>query len=418
MAEVTFPQLIQRACGIDVHLKVVVATIDGAAIQRETRSFKTFTSSLNELKEWLLSNGVTHVAMESTGVYWKPVYKVLEDSIPNVWIVNARHIKNVPGHKTDKMDSEWICKLLLAGLLKPSYIPPKEQRQLRDLTRYRNKLIQQIASEKNRMMRILEDCNIKLSSVVSNTSGTTATSLIDMLCEGKVLTPDDINSVYHGKLSASPEELLEACTGFVEEHHIYLLQMIRKDIDQTQTLVDDLSERIKRLLSKYENVLELLREIPGFSIKVVEDLVSEIGLDMSHFPSEKHLSSWAGLSPGNNESAGKKKSARITHGNKQVKAVITEAAWAATRTKNTFFSERYHRIAARRGKKRALIAVGHSQLISVYLILSTGARYHELGAQYMQSKIEQKRKVYLSSELKKLGYNVSLTKVPQAVTLN
>ena len=381
MAEVTFPQLIQRACGIDVHLKVVVATIDGVGIQRDTRSFKTFTSSLNELKEWLLSNGVTHVAMESTGVYWKPVYKVLEDSIPNVWIVNARHIKNVPGHKTDKMDSEWICKLLLAGLLKPSYIPPKEQRQLRDLTRYRNKLIQQIASEKNRMMRILEDCNIKLSSVVSNTSGTTATSLIDMLCEGKVLTLDDIKSVYHGKLSASPEELLEACTGFVEDHHIYLLQMIRKDIDQTQALVDDLSERIKRLLSKYDNVLELLREIPGFSTKVVEDLVSEIGLE-------------------------------------QVKAVITEAAWAATRTKNTFFSERYHRIAARRGKKRALIAVGHSQLISVYLILSTGARYHELGAQYMQSKIEQKRKVYLSSELKKLGYNVSLTKVPQAVTPN
>ncbi len=162
-------------------------------------------------------------------------------------------------------------------------------RQLRDLTRYRNKLIQQIASEKNRMMRILEDCNIKLSSVVSNTSGTTATSLIDMLCEGKVLTLDDINSVYHGKLSASPEELLEACTGFVEEHHIYL-QMIRKDIDQTQTLVDDLSERIKRLLSKYENVLELSGD-PGFSTKVVEDLVSEIGLDMSHFPSEKHLSS-------------------------------------------------------------------------------------------------------------------------------
>ena len=403
MAAVTFPQLVQRACGIDVHLKVVVATIDGVGIQRETRSFKTFTSSLNELKEWLLSNGVTHVAMESTGIYWKPVYKVLEDSIPNVWIVNARHIKNVPGHKTDKMDSEWICKLLLAGLLKPSYIPPKEQRQLRDLTRYRNKLIQQIASEKNRMMRILEDCNIKLSSVVSDTSGATATSLIDMLCEGKILTLDDIKSVYHGKLSASPEELLEACTGFVEEHHIYLLQMIRKDIDQTQALVDDLSERIKRLLSKYENALELLKEIPGFSTKVVEDLISEIGLDMSHFPSEKHLSSWAGLSPGNNE---------------RVKAVITEAAWAATRTKNTFFSERYHRIAARRGKKRALIAVGHSLLVSVYLILSTGARYHELGAQYIQSKIEQKRKVYLSSELKKLGYNVSLTKVPQAVTPN
>lgn len=263
MAEVTFPQLIQRACGIDVHLKVVVATIDGVGLQRETRPFKTFTSSLNELKEWLLSNGITHVAMESTGVYWKPVHKILEESIPNVWIVNARHIKNMPGHKTDKMDSEWICKLLLAGLLKPSYIPPKEQRQLRDLTRYRNKLVHQIASEKNRMMRILEDCNIKLSSVVSSISGATATSLIDMLCEGKKLTLDDIKSVYHGKLSASPEELLEACTGFVEEHHVYLLQMIRKDMDQTQILVDELSQRIKALLSKYENVLELLKEIPG-----------------------------------------------------------------------------------------------------------------------------------------------------------
>ena len=411
MANVTFPQLIQRACGIDVHSKVVVATIQGDGLQRETRTFNTFTSSLTELKEWLLFNEVTHVAMESTGVYWKPVYKILEGSIPNVWIVNARHIKNVPGHKTDKMDSEWICKLLLAGLLKPSYIPPKEQRQLRDLTRYRNKLIQQIASEKNRMMRVLEDCNIKLSCVVSDTTGSTATSLINMICDGKTLTLEDIKSVYHGKLSASPEELLEACTGFVEEHHIYLLQMIRKDIAKTQELVNELSERIKSILSKYENAIELLKEIPGFSTKVVEDLVAEIGLDMSHFPSEKHLASWAGVCPGNNESAGKKKSGRITHGNKQVKAVITEAAWAATRTKNTFFSERYHRIAARRGKKRALIAVGHSQLISVYLILSTGARYHELGAQYVQAKIERKRKNYLKAELQKLGFEVSLTKM-------
>lgn len=307
MANVTFPQLIQRACGIDVHSKVVVATINGDGLQRETRNFNTFTSSLKELKEWLLTNEVTHVAMESTGVYWKPVYKVLEDSIPHVWIVNARHVKNVPGHKTDKMDSAWICKLLLAGLLKPSYIPPKEQRQLRDLTRYRNKLIQQIASEKNRMMRVLEDCNIKLSCVVSDTSGTTATSLINMICDGKSLTLEDIKRVYHGKLSASPEELLEACTGFVEEHHIYLLQMIRKDISKTQSLVDELSERIKSILSKYENAIELLKEIPGFSTKVVEDLVAEIGLDMSHFPSEKHLASWAGVCPGNNESAGKKK---------------------------------------------------------------------------------------------------------------
>lgn len=393
--------MIQRGCGIDVHLKVVVATIDGVGIHKETRSFNTFTSCLTEMKEWLLANGITHVAMESTGVYWKPVMRVLEEDIPNVWIVNARHIKNVPGHKTDKMDSEWICKLLLAGLLKPSYIPPKEQRQLRDLTRYRNKHIQTIAAEKNRMMRVLEDCNIKLSSVVANTSGVTVTALIDMFCEGRKLTMADIERVYHKKLSASPQELLEACTGFVEEHHVYMLQMIRKSIAQTQGLVDELSKRIKEILIKYDNVLELLKEIPGFNTKVVKDLASEIDLDMSAFPSEKHLASWAGICPGNNESAGKK-SGRITHDNKQVKAVLTEAAWAATRTKNTFFSERYHHISARRGKKRALIAVAHSQLTAVYLILSTGARYHELGAQHMQVKIEKKRKVYLTAELKKL----------------
>lgn len=307
MTNVSFPQLIQRGCGIDVHLKVVVATIDGVGIPKETRSFNTFKSCLTEMKEWLLANGATHVAMESTGVYWKTVMRVLEEDIPNVWIVNARHIKNVPGHKTDKMDSEWICKLLLAGLLKPSYIPPKEQRQLRDLTRYRNKLIQSIAAEKNRMMRILEDCNIKLSSVVNNTSGVTATALIDMLCEGRKLTLSDIEGIYHKKLATSPQELLEACTGFVEEHHVYMLQMIRRNIAQIQVFVDELSNRIKDILSKYENAMELLKEIPGFSTKEVEDLVSEIGLDMSAFPSEKHLASWAGICPGNNESAGKKK---------------------------------------------------------------------------------------------------------------
>ena len=307
MAEVSFPSQVLRGCGIDVHLKVVVATIKGEGIRKETRSFDTFTSSLTELKEWLLQNGITHVAMESTGVYWKPVYHVLEDAIPNVWIVNARHIKNVPGHKTDKMDSEWICKLLLAGLLKPSYIPPKEQRQLRDLTRYRNKLIQHVASEKNRIMRILEDCNIKLSSVVSNTSGTTATKLIDWLCEGKFITLQDVESIYHGKLAATPEELLKACTGFVESHHVYMLQMIRRDIDQTTVLIDELGVKIREVLSKYDNAIELLKEIPGFSDKVVEDLVAEIGFDMSKFPSEKHLASWAGICPGNNESAGKKK---------------------------------------------------------------------------------------------------------------
>jgi transposase len=259
------------------------------------------------MKEWLLDNEVTHVAMESTGVYWKPVYNILEPSGIKVWIVNARHIKYVPGHKTDKQDSAWICKLLLAGLLKPSYVPPKAQRNLRDLTRYRNKLVQNVASEKNRIIRILEDCNIKLSSVMSSTSGVTATKLIDKLCDGKVVTREDIDEVYHGKLQCSKDDLYEASQGFITDHHIFLLQTIKRDIESTESLISELGSKIKESLSEYDNSIEALRGIPGLNTKTVEDLIAEIGLDMSVFPTEKHLASWAGMSPGNNESAGKKK---------------------------------------------------------------------------------------------------------------
>lgn len=307
MSEVSFTQVVQRGCGIDIHRDEAVATIGGEGLKTETRSYKTFSSSLTELKEWLIENGVTHVAMESTGVYWKPVYKVLECPELTVWIVNARHVKYVPGHKTDKKDSAWICKLLLAGLLKPSYIPPREQRQLRDLTRYRTKLVQQIASEKNRVIRILEDCNVKLDSVLSSTSGVVATKLIDKLIDNGKVTMSDIDEVYHRRLAASKELLYMACEGFIEEHHAFMLKKIRKSMEQTQEVVDEITERIRQLLSPYENVVELLREVPGLNTKTVEDLIAEIGLDMSQFPSEKHIASWAGICPGNNESAGKKK---------------------------------------------------------------------------------------------------------------
>ena len=277
MEKVNFTQVVRRGCGIDIHRDIAVATIGGEGIKTETRSYKTFSSSLTELKEWLIENGVTHVAMESTGVYWKPVYKVLECPDLKVWIVNARHIKYVPGHKTDKADSAWICKLLLAGLLKPSYIPPKEQRELRDLTRYRNKLIQHNASEKNRIIRVLEDCNVKLDSVVSSTSGVTATKLIDKLVQNGVVTMEDIDEVYHGRLQASKEEIYLACEGFIDDHQKYLLQLIQKDIEQTQKLIEELSERIKNLLAPYDNAVARLKEIPGLSTKVVEDLIAEIG---------------------------------------------------------------------------------------------------------------------------------------------
>lgn len=311
MSTVQFEQLISRGCGLDVHQKTVVATIDGEGLKRSTREFGTFTSSLTELKDWLLENGITHVAMESTGVYWKPVYHILEPSGIKVWIVNARHVKNVPGHKTDKKDSAWLCKLLLAGLLKPSYIPPKDQRELRDLTRYRKKLIQDIASNKNRIIRILEDCNVKLSSVLSSTSGVTATKLIDKLCEGKPVTMQDIDSVYHKKIEASKEELWEACNGIVSSHHVYLLETIRANTRHIEILIQELNQKIREMLSPYEKTLEHLREIPGLSYKTVEDLIAEIGLDMNVFPNEQHLCSWVGVSPGNNESAGKKKAVEL-----------------------------------------------------------------------------------------------------------
>jgi len=412
--QVSFKQVVSRGCGLDVHKKVVVATIDGEGLKKQTREFGTVTSSLKELRDWLLENGITHVAMESTGVFWKPVYNILEPAGITVWVVNAAHVKYVPGHKTDKKDSAWLCKLLLAGLLKPSYIPAKEQRELRDLTRYRTKLVQSNASNKNRIIRILEDANIKLSSVLSSTSGAVGTKLIDKICDGEEITMQDVDEVYHKKLAATKEEIFEACQGFITEHHVYMLQIIRQEIAGTQQTIESLTQRIKEVLSPYENALELLKKVPGISSKSVEDLVAEIGLDMGVFPTEKHLASWAGMSPGNNESAGKKKSGRTTRGNKQVKAVLTEIAWAATRTKNTFYHARYHKLAARRGKKRALIAVGHSILKSVYHILSDMSEYKELGAEYLISRTEAKRKAYLKGELGKLGYVVELKEQPPA----
>lgn len=305
--QVSFKQVVLRGCGLDVHKEKLTATIDGEGLKRQTREYSTVTRSLKEFRDWLLENGVTHVAIESTGVYWKPVYNVLEPGGLTVWVVNAAHVKYVPGHKTDKRDSKWLCKLLLAGLLKPSFIPSKEQRELRDLTRYRTKLIQSNASNKNRIMRILEDANIKLSSVLSSTSGVVATRLINKICDKEAITMQDIDEVYHKKLHAGKEEIYEACQGFITGHHVYMLQIIRQEMDNTLRTIEGLDQRIKEVLSPYRNALELLKKVPGISSKSVEDLVAEIGLDMNVFPTERHLSSWAGMSPGNNESAGKKK---------------------------------------------------------------------------------------------------------------
>ena len=304
---VEFEQVIERCCGIDVHKSLLVATIRGTGIKEETREYGAFTEDIEKLGKWLKDNKITHIAMESTGVYWKPVFNILEADF-EIILVNARHIKNVPGHKTDKKDSRWIAKLLHSGLLKGSFIPKLSIRELRDLTRYRKKLIEQIASEKNRIQKILEDGNIKLSSVVSNMSGVVATKIVDDLISGE----EDIEKLVlhrHGKMQASEADLAKSLVGKLTAHHRFLLQMIKKSIKEKELLIAELDSRIDEHSQANELELdrELLATIPGVGKEGAECILAEIGNDMEAFATEQHLASWAGICPGNNESAGKKK---------------------------------------------------------------------------------------------------------------
>ena len=305
--EISFEEVVGRGCGLDVHKKEIVATVSGTGIESETRTFQSTTRSLTELKEWLLALGVTHVAMESTGVYWKPVLNILEPGGFTIMVVNARHIKYVPGHKTDKKDSAWICKLLRAGLLKGSFVPGRDQRDLRDLTRYRRKLVQQQSSEHNRMIRIFEDANLKLSSVFSNIRGKMCTRVIDAVIAGET-DPQKLAALCtHRRLKASKEEIALAVEGCFTEHHKFMIRAIRTSISNIEAEIDHLDREIEQRMQPFEVQIQQLCEIPGMDVTSVNELLAEIGVDMEVFPTAEHLTSWAGLAPGNNESAGKKK---------------------------------------------------------------------------------------------------------------
>ena len=303
--KIEFEQVIERGCGLDVHKENVTATITGRGIKQQTREFSTYTRSLISLRDWLLKNGITHVAMESTGVYWKPVYNVLGEHF-KIILVNARHVKNVPGRKTDQLDSQWLAKLLMAGLLKASFIPGRKIRELKDMVRYKTKLTNQISSEKNRFIKIMEDANIKLSSVLTDVFCVTGRKIISEIVESDY-EPDKLLHYVHGRVKKDRSEIREAITGYVTNHHRFMMQTILESIEKIEGTIAKLDAQIAEQTEEYGLEIELLETIPGVGHDGAIGIISEIGVDMSAFASEKSIAKWAGMCPGNNETGGKKK---------------------------------------------------------------------------------------------------------------
>lgn len=406
--EVVFEQIVERGCGMDVHKDSVVATVSGLGIKQETRTFTTYTNDLIKLKNWLLELRVTHLAMESTGIYWKPIFNILDDDF-EILLVNARHVKNVPGHKTDKKDSKWITKLLLSGLLKASFIPPRDIRELRDLFRYRRKLSAHKIAESNRFEKILQDSNFKLSTVISDIFGVSGTKIIDALLEGNKST-DELINLCHGRIKAKSVQLAEALQGKLTEHHKFMIRTIRKSIENIKSVISDIDNQITLQTKNYTIELELLQTIPGVDKIGSVAILAEIGPDMTKFPNAHHLASWAGICPGNNESAGKKMSARTTPGDRYLKPILTECAWSATHVKTSYFKKKYESLVIRRGKKRALIAVGHKILCAAYYMLLKHIPFNDLGYDYLDDRRKDHIIQSYISKLKNLGVEFEIAK--------
>lgn len=408
--------IIERCCGIDVHKKTIsVCLVTGKADEKPKqtiRSFSTMTHDLIACRDWLISEGCTHVAMESTGVYWKPVFNLLEDHM-EIILANARHIKNVPGRKTDVKDCQWIAQLLRHGLIRGSFIPPKPIRQLRDLTRYRQKLIHQRSSEINRLQKFLEEANIKLASVVTDITGVSAQEIIQHLIQDDMTTPE-MAQLAKGRLRNKIEQLEQSLEGYLSDHHRLILRLSLQMITSYDEAIEKLDTEINQRMEPHREIVQRLSTIPGVKKKTIETLIAEIGTDMSRFPTHAHLASWAGVSPGNNESAGKRKTGRTTHGDKWLKATLVEAAWAASRAKGSYLKARYHRLVSRRGKKRAALAVGHTILITAYHIIKEQCVYLELGADFFDRLNEQHLINRLTKRIAALGYKVDIEKLPMA----
>ncbi|QQE73198.1 IS110 family transposase [Brevibacillus composti] len=386
-----------HVCGLDVHKKNVVACVITPET-KEIRTFSTMTDDLILLVDWIKSKGCTHVAMESTASFWKPIYNLLELEEIQTLVVNAKHMKNVPGRKTDVKDAEWIAGLLRHGLLQGSFIPSRDQRELRELIRYRRSLIDERAREVNRVQKVLEGANIKLSSVASDVLGKSGRAMIEAMIAGEE-NPELLSELAQRRLKNKKEDLKRALNGLMGNHQKLMLAAQLRHIDYLDEEIGRLDEEIKRRMLPFEEDLELLDTIPGVARRTAETIVAEIGTNMDQFPSAAHLCSWAGLCPGQNESAGKRKSGKTRKGNKKLRSTLVEAARAAGRTKNTYLSSQYHRIAARRGANRAVVAVAHSILMIAYYILKRRQPYIELGPTYYE---ERKRDTIIRQSLKKL----------------
>lgn len=402
----------ERCAGLDVHKKSVVACRiipDGQGDwQMEIRTFKTMTSDLLELADWLATAGVTHVAMESTGVYWKPVYNVLDGQF-EVLLVNAKHIKFVPGRKTDVKDAQWIAELLQHGLLKASFIPDVEQRELRELTRYRVHLIAERSREVNRVHKVLEDANLKLASVASDIMGVSGREMLSAIIAGKD-DPEVLAQLAKARLRNKIDELEQALTGRIRESHRLLLRLHLEHIDDLNAKLEQLEAEIERVIRPFDqnNLVERLDTIPGVDQKTAQVIIAELGIDMSRFPNAKHAASWAGLVPGKNESAGRNRSARTNKANRYLKTSLVQAAHAVGRSKDNYLSAQYRRLATRRGKKRATIAVAHSILVIAYHIINRGTEYIDLGGNYFDQRKQETVQKQLIRRLEKLGLKVTV----------
>jgi transposase len=367
---------------------------------------------LLKLLDWLTSEGVEAAAMESTGVFWKPIWNILEGSL-KVILVNARHIKNVPGRKTDVTDCDWIAQLLQHGLLRPSFVPDRPQRELRDLTRHRSQLVAEQTRVANRIHKTLEDANIKLGSVATDILGVSGKDMIRALIAGQS-EPKELAELARGRLREKLPALREALRGHLTAHHRFMLGQLMDHLDYLDRQIEQFDRRIEELMAPFRPAVQRVMTIPGVGPRTAQNILAEIGTDMSRFPTAQHLTSWAAVCPGNRQSAGKRQSGRTNKGNRWLRAALSQAAWAASHSKKTYLSAQYRRLAGRRGKKRAIVALAHTMLGMTYHMLRKGVDYHELGADYLDKLQPQRLTNYLVKRLESLGHKVTLTPKEQA----